>query len=52
MKPAALDPTERKAVMGVGALFALMWISSAFAALYHAIDLGHQERLNQNGAPA
>jgi len=37
-------------LLGVGALFALMWIASAFASLYHAIDLEDQARLNQNGA--
>jgi uncharacterized membrane protein len=34
----------------VGAFFALMWMGSAFASLYHAIDLEEQARLNQNGA--
>jgi uncharacterized membrane protein len=38
-------------VIGVGALFALMWASTAFASLYHAIDLEDQTRLNQNGVP-
>lgn len=33
----------------VGALFTTMWMSSAFASLYHAIDLERQARLNQNG---
>jgi uncharacterized membrane protein len=36
-------------VIGVGAIFALMWSSSAFASLYHAVDLEDQVRLNQNG---
>ena len=36
----------------VGALFALMWIGTAFASLYHAVDLEDQARLNQNGATA
>lgn len=34
----------------VGVVFALMWISTAFASLYHAVDLEDQARLNQNGA--
>jgi uncharacterized membrane protein len=34
----------------VGALFALMWVGTAFASLYHAVDLEDQARLNQNGA--
>ena len=34
----------------VGGLFALMWAGTAFAALYHAVDLEDQARLNQNGA--
>ena len=33
----------------VGAIFALMWSSTAFASLYHAVDLEDQTRLNQNG---
>ncbi len=33
----------------VGIFFALIWISAAFAALYHAIDLEEQEKLNKNG---
>jgi uncharacterized membrane protein len=33
----------------VPALFALMWAGTAFAALYHAVDLEDQARLNQNG---
>jgi len=33
----------------VGAYFALMWVSAAFASLYHAVDLEEQARLNQNG---
>ncbi|HSC13807.1 MAG TPA: hypothetical protein VLI71_01770 [Gammaproteobacteria bacterium] len=39
-------------VIGVGAIFALMWASTAFASLYHAVDLEDQARLNQNGVPA
>ena len=38
-------------VIGVGAIFALMWASTAFASLYHAVDLEDQARLNQNGVP-
>jgi uncharacterized membrane protein len=34
----------------VGIFFALIWISGAFAALYHAIDLEQQKELNENGA--
>jgi len=34
----------------VGALFALLWISTAFASLYHAVDLEDQARLSQNGS--
>jgi uncharacterized membrane protein len=33
----------------VGSIFALMWSSTAFASLYHAVDLEDQARLNQNG---
>lgn len=33
----------------VGVFFALMWISTAFASLYHAIDLEEQAKLNANG---
>lgn len=33
----------------VGAIFALMWCGTAFASLYHAVDLEEQARLNQNG---
>jgi uncharacterized membrane protein len=36
----------------VGAVFALMWVATAFASLYHAVDLEDQARLNQNGATA
>ena len=39
-------------VFVVGALFALMWAGTAFASLYHAVDLEDQARLNQNGVPA
>ena len=35
--------------VGVGALFAIMWARTAFASLYHAVDLEDQARLNQNG---
>jgi hypothetical protein len=34
----------------VGAVFALMWIGTAFASLYHAVDLEDQALLDQNGA--
>jgi uncharacterized membrane protein len=34
----------------VGAVFAFMWIGTAFASLYHAVDLEDQALLNQNGA--
>lgn len=34
----------------VGVVFAIMWISCAFASLYHAIDAEEQAHLNQNGA--
>jgi uncharacterized membrane protein len=34
----------------VGVFFALMWIGTAFASLYHAIDLEEQNNLNANGA--
>ena len=34
----------------VGALFALMWSSTAFASLYQAVDLEDQARLGQNGS--
>ena len=33
----------------VGIFFAIIWISGAFAALYHAIDLEEQKNLNGNG---
>ena len=33
----------------VGIFFAIIWISGAFAALYHAIDLEEQSKLNGNG---
>ena len=36
----------------VGALFAYMWVTCAFASLYHAVDLEDQARLNQNGVSA
>jgi uncharacterized membrane protein len=36
----------------VGALFALMWVGTAFASLYHAVDLEEQALLNQNGVAA
>ena len=32
----------------VGVIFALIWISAAFAAMYHAIDLEEQKLLNGN----
>ena len=34
----------------VGVFFAALWISCAFASLYHAIDLKEQALLNENGA--
>jgi uncharacterized membrane protein len=34
----------------VGGLFALLWIGTAFASLYHAVDLEDQARLSQNGS--
>jgi hypothetical protein len=34
----------------VGIFFAIIWISGAFAALYHAIDLEEQKSLDDNGA--
>ena len=37
------------ALLFVGSIFALMWSSTAFASLYHAVDLEDQARLNQNG---
>ena len=36
----------------VPGLFVLLWAGAAFAALYHAIDLDDQSRLNQNGVAA
>lgn len=33
----------------VGIFFALIWVSTAFASLYYAIDLEEQEKLNANG---
>lgn len=36
----------------VGAFFALMWAGTAFASLYHAVDLQDQARMNQNGVVA
>lgn len=33
----------------VGVIFALIWISAAFASLYHAIDLEEKKNLNGNG---
>lgn len=33
----------------IGLVFAIMWVSCAFAALYHAIDAAEQAKLNQNG---
>ena len=35
----------------VPGLFAMLWVGTAFAALYHAVDLEDQARLNQNGVP-
>lgn len=37
-------------VFVIGAFFAVIWISCAFASLYHAVDIVDQARLNQNGA--
>ena len=37
------------ALILVGSIFALMWSGTAFASLYHAVDLEDQARLNQNG---
>ena len=37
------------ALILVGAIFALMWSSAAFASLYYAVDLEDQAQLNQNG---
>lgn len=34
----------------VGVIFALIWISAAFAAMYHAIDLEEQKHLNGDEA--
>lgn len=34
----------------VGVFFALIWISCAFAAFYHAVDLEDQAALNENGS--
>ena len=36
----------------VGVFFALIWIGTAFASLYYAIDLEEQEKLNRNGHSA
>jgi len=33
----------------VGVFFAAMWIATAFAALYHAVDLEEQKKLDVNG---
>ena len=33
----------------VPGLIAMMWVGTAFAALYHAVDLEDQARLDQNG---
>ena len=33
----------------VGVIFALIWISAAFAAIYHAVDLEDRKNLNGNG---
>ena len=33
----------------VGIFFAVIWISAAFAAMYHAVDLEEQKKLNGNG---
>ena len=36
-------------VVAVGAFFAMIWVSSAFASLYHAVDLEERAALNGNG---
>ena len=36
----------------VGAFFASLWISCAFASLYYAVDAKEQALLNENGGPA
>jgi hypothetical protein len=36
----------------VPGLFALLWTGTAFASLYHAVDLEEQALLNQNGSAA
>ena len=36
----------------VPGLFALLWAGTAFASLYHAVDLEDQAHLNQNGVAA
>ncbi|MEN8249550.1 MAG: hypothetical protein ABFS32_11505 [Bacteroidota bacterium] len=33
----------------VGVIFAVIWISAAFAAMYHAVDLEDKKKLNGNG---
>ena len=33
----------------VGAIFAIIWIKAAFAAIYHAVDLEDQKKLEGNG---
>jgi len=32
----------------IGILFAIVWIGSAFAAMYHAVDLEEQNLLNED----
>ena len=36
-------------VLAIGAFFALIWVSCAFASLYHAVDLEERAALNANG---
>ena len=39
-------------LLGVGAFFALIWISAAIASMYRAVDKDEQEQLDANGGPA
>jgi hypothetical protein len=37
-------------VVAIGAFFAMIWVSCAFAALYHAVDLAERAALNGTGS--
>lgn len=37
-------------LLGVGIVFALIWVGAAMASLYHAVDIEDEKRLDENGA--